>query len=502
MKPTRRRLVSATKSRHLAAILAQSATANSASANSASANSDAKPPQHPVERRRFLQAAGAASMGMLAAGAIPQTAAAKHRSENVIETEVLVCGGGCAGLGAALSAARNGAKTLLVERAGFAGGIITAVGLPYFDGIANIKDNRIVVRGIGRELLAKSGVCAADATHVKVHNPTIPGTFQFKVLTDRLLTAEKEHLSILYHSPVCGIETAGDRIREVLVANKAGLMRIRPQVIVDCTGDADLAHWAGAPTEQKDEVQPMTLHFRIGHVERRPETGKLCREALIKAQERGELPMFYGPGVQFMFAADEIYIHGVRVPGNACDPADPTRCEIQGRSDAWAMYEAWKRDVPGFENAYFIESSPFIGVRETRRIVGQHVLHEDEIVARKSFDDAIATGCWYLDMHPNKTTLGSANATPKIQPEPYDIPYRSLLPKQISNLLVAGRCHSATQLAASSTRVTVTAMAMGEAAGLAAAMSIRAKQTPQELDGSAVRKQLKVQGGGPASDWS
>src|SRR5204863_2761786 len=118
-------------------------------------------------RRTFLQTAG------LVAGAavIPRPAAAESRGEMPsIETDVLVCGGGCAGLAAALSAARNGASTVLIERAGFAGGIITAVGLPYFDGIADIKDNRIVVRGIGLELLAKSGVCEANATHVKVHN--------------------------------------------------------------------------------------------------------------------------------------------------------------------------------------------------------------------------------------------------------------------------------------------------------------------------------------------
>src|SRR5260370_42344134 len=107
----------------------------------------------------------------------------------VVQTDVLVCGGGCAGLAAALAAARQGASTLLIERAGFAGGIITAVGLPYFDGIAHPADNRIVVRGIGLELLAKSGVCEPNATHVKVHNPTGPNIEAFKLLTDRLLIA-------------------------------------------------------------------------------------------------------------------------------------------------------------------------------------------------------------------------------------------------------------------------------------------------------------------------
>jgi hypothetical protein len=212
--------------------------------------------------------------------------------------------------------------------------------------------------------------------------------------------------------------------------------------------------------------------------------------------------MFYGPGVSFMFASDEVYIHGIRVPGDATDPAAFTRAEMQGRSDAWAMFESWKKDVPGFEDSYFMTSGPFLGVRETRRLVGQHVLTEQEIMATTSFDDAIATGCWYLDLHPNKVTVGSANAVPKQQPKPYDIPWRSLLPKGVANLIVAGRCHSATQLAASSTRVTVTAMAMGEAAGTAAALAVQKRKSPQEIEGRAVRTALREKGGGPAQDWA
>ena len=157
----------------------------------------------------------------------------------------------------------------------------------------------------------------------------------------------------------------------------------------------------------------------------------------------------------------------------------------------------WRRDVPGFENAYFISSGPYIGVRETRRIAGQYVLTEDDITAGSQFDDAIATGCWYLDQHPNRATVGSAQDTPKIQPAPYDIPYRSLLPRQATNLLVAGRCHSATQMAASSTRVTVTAMALGEAAGTAAALLVATTRPLSGVDGVEVRRMLIARGAGP-----
>jgi hypothetical protein len=416
-----------------------------------------------------------------------------------IETDVLVCGGGCAGTAAALSAARNGAKTLLIEKAPFAGGIITGVGLPFFDGIADIKTHRLVVKGIALELLSKSGICEKDINEIKPHNPVIRNTFEFKVLLDRELQACGPNLKVLFNSFACDAESSEGRVTSVVIANKDGLVRVKPKVVVDCTGDADVAARAGAPTEQNDEVQPLTLHFRVGHVKPAKDMRTLCRQALLNAQQRGELPYFYGPGVMFLYEKDEIYVHGIRVPANPTDAADLTRAEMQGRSDALAMFHAWKKEVPAFADSYFMEAYPWIGVRESRRLIGQHVLNEDDIMKGRSFDDAIATGCWYMDLHPNKTTLGSANDfnPDKVQPAPYDIPYRSLVAQKVSNLLVAGRCHSATRGAHASTRVTVTAMAMGEAAGCAAALSLKNNTEVATLDGQKVREKLALQNAGP-----
>ncbi len=161
-----------------------------------------------ASRRAFMQTAavGGAAAASTAMAIEPQRSTADRRT---IETDVLVCGGGCAGSAAAIAAARAGARTLLVEKAPFAGGIITSVGLPYFDGIAHINTKRIVVRGIALELLSKSGVCAADAQTVEKHNPTIPNTFEFKLLLDRLFREQKDYLSVLFNTFACDAQSRG-----------------------------------------------------------------------------------------------------------------------------------------------------------------------------------------------------------------------------------------------------------------------------------------------------
>src|SRR5581483_10486620 len=194
---------------------------------------------------------------------------------------------------------------------------------------------------------------------------------------------------------------------------------------------------------------PLTLHFRIGNVKRNAELSKRCCEELMAAHKAGDLRMYYGPGLILAFAPNEAYILAIRVAADASVASDLTRAEMQGRADAWTMFERWKKNVPGFEDAYFITSGPYVGVHETRRLDGVYVITEDDSRKSRQFDDAGATGCWYLDVHPHEATPGSAQEKRGFQPEPYDIPYRSLLPKKIANLLVAGRCHSASKEAAS-----------------------------------------------------
>jgi hypothetical protein len=466
-------------------------------------------------RRKFIPAAAGGSLALTAMPASDAQVSKKgqHRTGTVVlpqrsipvltEADVVVCGAGCAGVGAALAAARWGARTLLVERAPFAGGIITCAGLPYFDGIARKQDHRIVTRGISLELAARMGLCRESDERVKKHNPTIHSVEHFKVLLDRMLSTEP-NLRILFHTFAADVVRKSDHIAEVVVANKAGLQRFRPKVVIDTTGDADIAARAQVPLDHSREFMPMSLHFRIGNVTPNPELRQRCRQVLESALKTGELKNFYGPGVGFTFAEDEVYVHATRVVGDAADPVELTRAEIQGRADAMTMVELWKRMVPGFEKSYYISSGPYIGIRETRRIAGVYVLTEQDIQKKREFADAVATGCWYLDLHPTYATSGTANAEPSrlggldgFQPTHYDIPYRSLVSRGVDNLLVAGRCHSATRMAASSTRVTATAMAMGQAAGVAAALAVQHKTTPQELDGRKVREALDHANAGP-----
>lgn len=225
---------------------------------------------------------------------------------------------------------------------------------------------------------------------------------------------------------------------------------------------------------------------------------------LQEAYEDGRIKSFYGPFISFRFAPDEAYVMATRVAADATDPEDLTRAQIQGRIDAWTIFQLWKQHVPGCENAYYISSGPYIGIRETRRILGQYILTEHDLEEERRFPDAVATGCWWLDLQPEYSTPGGANGPPEAgrelvgyQPSYYDIPDRSLLPRQVTNLLVAGRCHSATRLAASRTRVTATAMAMRQASGAAAALAKELHTTLQELDGKKVRDVLDRQGVGP-----
>ena len=329
--------------------------------------------------------------------------------------QVVVSGGGCAGLTAAIAAARTGAKVLLIEKAAFSGGVITNVGLSYFDGMADATTDRIILGGLPLEFLHRMEICGMGATHLDEVDParavykagaiTIRNTEEFKVLADRMIAECSPNLDVLYHTTVCAAETVDGQITSLVVANKSGLVRIEAPVFIDATGDADVARFAGGRVAISESLMPMTLHFRVGDVENSENLRQAVRREVLAAHESGELELFYGPHFGYLFGKNEITVHAVRVRGNGGDPWERSRAEQRARADAWAMFDRWKRNIPEFADAYFLFSGPETGVRESFRIEGMETLTEDDILGQRSYDDGVATGTWYMDLHPNETTI-------------------------------------------------------------------------------------------------
>jgi hypothetical protein len=362
---------------------------------------------------------------------------------------------------------------------GFAGGFFTNIIGSAFDGFVYEETGRPVVGGLVFEMLERMGVADkgqapnliynvnGDFTEVEKHpDRVIPRTDPelFKKASDDVLI--ESGATPLFHTQVSDVIMDGDRIDTVVVSNKNGLVAIRPKNIIDSTGDADVAAWAGAPYEVAESLQPMSLHFRIGFVELTFELRRKCAAVLEKARSEGKIGLYGGPWPA-TFSGRDIYFNVIRTPGDATNPSDWTKAEIHGRRDAWTMFELWKEALPEFKDAYFFTSGPTAGSRESRRIVGDYMLTGDDIRTAKRQDDVVVLGAWRIDRHPENTA--GYHEQPVVPP--YDISYRTLLPQGIENLWVAGRCHSATSEALASSRVTANSMGMGQAAGVAAAMA-------------------------------
>jgi glycine/D-amino acid oxidase-like deaminating enzyme len=423
--------------------------------------------------------------------------------EVTLRPDVLVCGAGVAGLGAAVAAARTGASTLVVERMGFAGGFFTAVIGSSFDGLIDPATGRPVVGGLVFEMLERLGVLRGrdplessfayngEISSVAEHPDWIvPRTEpeRFKKAADDVLT--ESGAQVLFHTQVTDVVLRGQRIEAVLVSNKDGLVAIAPRVVVDCTGDADVAAWAGAPFEVHEELQPMGLHFRLIDVHAPADLALRARATALfqRAAREGRLSNFGGP-YPARFMTHDLYFNATRIPGDITSPADWTRAEIQGRRDAWTMYELLRAELPEFAESYFIASGPTAGARESRRIVGEAVLTVEDIRSGRRQPDAVVVAAGKIDRH------GNAPSTPhqEFVVPPYDIGYRTLLPRGVENLLVAGRCHSATSEALASSRLTAPAMGIGQAAGTAAALAALAGGSPHTVSIPTLQHHLRRQ---------
>jgi len=430
----------------------------------------------------------------------PVTATYTTELARLRDADVVVVGSGSAGSTAAIAAARSGAKTVLVERYGFLGGTSTQV-LDTFYGF--YTPGAIAFKVVG-------GIPDDVVSSLKARNAAFerPNTFgagtgvTYDPITLRLVwedLALEAGVELLLHSFCTDVVMDGSRIAGVVVDGKGGHMWIEANVVVDATGDGDVCARAGVPFEQAGEVDPaqtLTTTFRMVNVDVHAAQAfgkKAMWAAMEEAAARGayELPRKEG---SWHVTTQEGVIHTImtRVADlDATDPVALTRAEIDGRRQA-VEYARFLRDVvPGYERAELSWLSDPIGVRETRRIYGEYRLTREDCLSARKFDDAIgACGAPIEDHHAGSDTAWTYLPDGMT----YDIPYRTLVPLQAEGLLVAGRCFSATHDAHASCRSMAQTMTMGQAAGTAAALAVRADALPRSLEVSTLQERLREMG--------
>jgi len=435
--------------------------------------------------------------------------------------DVAVLGGGPAGIAAALAAARAGARTALVERYGFLGGMSTAA-LVYPWMTFHTESGRQVIRGIAQEIVDRLAARGASPGHLRdtigfVHTVTPFDPEVYKVLAHEML--REAGVRVLLHAWADDVETSGGRIRRLTLRGKSGPVTLEARMYVDATGDGDIAFRAGAPWEQGDRegrVQPMTMKFRMrgvdvgeikAYMKRHPE--EFYGRSLIPELDR--LPLtgvmgFYSiwkraalpiprEGLLFFIGprGDEALINVSRVSG--LDPTrmeDLTEAELEGRRQALMLERFLREFVPGFRHAALAQVGTQIGVRETRRIRGLYMLSGEDVLSGRRFADCIARSGYPIDIH---DPSGAGVTTGMIRGGgAYDIPYRSLVPLGVENLLLAGRCISATHEAQATARLTPSCMAVGQAAGAAAAIAAREGLAAAEVPIHRLQRLLLSQG--------
>ena len=440
--------------------------------------------------------------------------------------DVLVVGGGPAGLAAAVCAADAGARVVLVERYGFLGGNATvALVMPWM----SFHTRRPQPPRLGDVGLAPSdhgpGEPVVGGVHVDVINRlveaggairpsletgyTVPFDPEvFKTVALDLL--DEVGVEYLFHAFASGIVTDGERVAGAVLETKSGPLVVEAAAVVDATGDGDIAAAAGAPVEIGREsdglVQPMSLMFRqvgfdpagfAGYVQEHPDQWRSVHglwDLVAQATATGDLEL---PREDVLFFGTphphELSVNSTRITrALGVDVWDLTRAEAVGRRQARMVARFLEKYVPGFADSYLVQSGMGIGVRETRRVLGDYVLTADDVLEARKHDDVIARGTYPIDIH-NPTGTGTLlrNVPPG---EAYDVPLRCLLPLAVDGVVTSGRCISGTHEAHSSYRVTPTAMATGQAAGVTAALAAASGRVPRAVPYAEVRAELLRQG--------
>jgi hypothetical protein len=422
------------------------------------------------------------------------------------EYDVVVCGGGPAGLLAATAASRAGRSTVLIEKYGFLGGAGTMGGLATFCGMhARYHGEDIQsVHGYADELLDRmASMDGLNTPHLSVDDRIAALSYDIsalKIAADELVLAGGARL--LFHTSVAGVAMADEAtIDAVIVESKSGRGAIRGRFFIDGTGDGDIAAWSGAPYERSEHLMYPSLMFRINGVY--PDEAGPAWKAVRRLMEEAEAAGTH------RFPRKKPIVRPQRNPiewrsnltqlsnedGSAVDGTDVfqmTRGEIQGRRQIKDVFAFIKANTPGFQDSYIVDIAPSIGIRETRRLVGQYQLTQQDVLGCADFDDTIGVNGWPVEAHvAGDVTFMFAPADSRGFNH---LPYRMLVPQRVANLLVAGRCASMTQGGQSSGRVTGPCFAMGQAAGTAADLALSGSGKAAEVDVPALQRRLESDG--------
>ena len=407
--------------------------------------------------------------------------------------DVAVVGGGFAGVAAAIAAAREGSRVLIVEKGNALGGAavhgLVNPFMPYSTKIDGVPTD--LSAGIFQTILERLGQRGALKKRAFLEE-------ELKFLLNDMV--EEAGIDLLFHATIFEVAKEGETVQSVSVATKSGVMTVEADYFIDATGDAQLAYLAQCPTvlgrEPDHLCQPMTLCFRVGNVdtERFYESKDRLMEAYRKALEAGEL---INPKEDILVFRTPIpnVLHFNTTRVVKMDPTsaeDVTRAEILARKQVREVYELMKQHADGLEDSFLMMTAAEIGVRESRMIVGDYVLTEADCRAFTKFDDGIAACNYDIDIHNPEGSGTSHYYFP--EGEYYTIPYRSLIPQKADNVLVAGRCISSDHGAQASYRIMPTVCCIGEAAGAAVGLAAKQHLPVRDVNVSALRQTLKHNG--------